>query len=81
MSNLASKEDYLKGFLHPLHCVCEPCTFHYDAVLRMETFDQDSRYVDLLIYFFIQGTLRGERARVGNMNMNKTLIEFCKHNV
>ena len=31
------------GLLRPLHQGCDPCTFHYDVPVMMETFDRDIR--------------------------------------
>ena len=36
------QRNYL-GLLLPLSQGCQPCTVRYDAVIRMETFVQDSR--------------------------------------
>jgi len=31
------------GLLRPLHRGCDPCTYHYDVPVMMETFDRDIR--------------------------------------
>jgi len=40
----AQEENYL-GLLRPLHRGCDPCTYHYDVPVMMETFDRDIRAV------------------------------------
>ena len=37
-----SKEESYLGLLNPNNIHCNPCMFHYDAVIKMETFDRDS---------------------------------------
>ena len=29
------------GLLYPFHLRCEPCRYNYDAIIRMETFQED----------------------------------------
>ena len=38
----SSSKNYL-GMMRPLVAGCGPCAYHYDAVIMMETFDEDSR--------------------------------------
>ena len=38
----AANQNYL-GLLNPFYRGCDPCTYHYDAIIRMETFEQDVR--------------------------------------
>ena len=38
------QENYL-GLLDPNYKRCDPCTIKYDAVIKMETFTEDSRQV------------------------------------
>ena len=37
------EENYL-GLLLPLHRKCVPCDVHYDALIKMENFNQDIRF-------------------------------------
>ena len=51
-----SRPNYL-GLLNPFHVGCDPCTYHYDAVVKMESFTQDARYqlghsLCILLYTF-----------------------------
>ena len=39
-------ENYL-GLLLPLYRKCVPCDVHYDAIIRMENFNQDIRFPHL----------------------------------
>ena len=47
------------GLLEPLHRKCSPCTYHYNAIVHMETFNRDSRslmqcttyYAGVSLYF------------------------------
>ena len=39
-----SRPNYL-GLLNPFHVGCDPCTYHYDAVVKMESFTPDARYL------------------------------------
>ena len=41
----STSNNYL-GMMRPLVVGCGPCTYEYDAVIMMETYDQDSRYND-----------------------------------
>ena len=40
----STSTNYL-GMMRPLVVGCGPCTYHYDAVIMMETYDQDTRWV------------------------------------
>ena len=44
--DLIAKNDlnYL-GLPYPFHLRCEPCRYDYDAIIRMETFEEDIKYV------------------------------------
>ena len=39
-----SKQKNYLGLLLPLYLGCDPCKLNYDAVIRMETFNADTRY-------------------------------------
>ena len=41
----ASRDPNYLGLLLPLHLRCAPCTFSYDAILNMDTFEQDVRHL------------------------------------
>ena len=41
----ASKLKNYLGLLLPVYLGCDPCSIKYDAVVKMETFDADSRYL------------------------------------
>ena len=36
------KQNNYLGLLNPNHMQCDPCTINYDAVIKMESYDQDS---------------------------------------
>ena len=40
-----SNPSYSDSMSDSLFSKCSPCTFHYDAIIRMEKFNADSRYV------------------------------------
>lgn len=40
----SSRPNYL-GLLNPFNVGCDPCTYHYDAVVKMETFQEDVRFI------------------------------------
>ena len=40
------EENYL-GLLRPLHRKCVPCDVHYDALIKMENFNQDIRFYNV----------------------------------
>ena len=42
-----SEPNYL-GLLLPLHRKCLPCQLQYDAVIKMESFQEDFRFVSCL---------------------------------
>ena len=31
--------------INPMYQLCAPCSRHYDAIIRMETFESDARYL------------------------------------
>ena len=39
-----SKQKNYLGLLLPVYLGCDPCNMQYDAVVRMETFNADSRF-------------------------------------
>ena len=41
----ASRDPNYLGLLLPLPLRCAPCTFQYDAILNMDTFEQDVRHL------------------------------------
>ena len=46
-----SKQKNYLGLLLPVYLGCDPCSVQYDAVIRMETFNADSRYVFTITIF------------------------------
>ena len=40
-----SKQKNYLGLLLPVYLGCDPCSIQYDAVVKMETFNADSRYL------------------------------------
>ena len=45
-----SKENNYLGLLLPVCLDCDPCSVQYEALVRMETFNADSRYRDKLCF-------------------------------
>ena len=43
--DLVAKSDDLNylGLLYPFHLRCRICTFNYDAIIKMETYEEDIR--------------------------------------
>ena len=39
---VANKEENYLGLLNPNYMQCAPCSIQYDAVIKMENFNQDS---------------------------------------
>lgn len=39
----SSDSDNYLGLMRTLAAGCDPCSFHYDAVVRMESYEEDSR--------------------------------------